>query len=142
MIVNHQNVTQIIEALELQKIVHLEEAQEIVREYVGEQLTFKDFTKELIDLMDSIADEDFNEIVNSYSVPAEKIIRALKKIKDKHLKNDEEGMKDIDFAIQKILERSIYDVDQDIQRNYQSQNDDQKSAVVEWLDEFSGVHSD
>ena len=53
--------------------------------------------------MDSIVDEDFTEIVNSYSVPAERIIRSLGKLKERHLKNDPDLLKEVDFAINKIL---------------------------------------
>ena len=74
-------------------------------------MSFKMFSFSLIELMNKIADEDFNEIVNSYSVPAERIVRSLKMIKDKHLKVDPKSEIEIDFAIMKILERTLYDVD-------------------------------
>ncbi len=111
MTVSKENVSQIIRALELEKIVHEEEAQWIVLRAEGQRVTFKQFSEDLIELMDSIVDEDFAEIVNSYSVPAERIIRFLTKLKERHLKGDAEMQKEADFAIAKILERSIFEVD-------------------------------
>jgi hypothetical protein len=50
-------------------------------------------------LLDKIAEEDFDEILNSYSVPAERIIKSLKMIKEKYLKNEPEMQKEVSFAI-------------------------------------------
>ncbi len=93
-----------MKALELEKIVHIEEAQSILKKAQSEKLEFKEFSKELIVLMDKIAEEDFQDILNSYSVPAERIIKTLKFIKEKLLSNHTAMVKDIDFAIQKILD--------------------------------------
>jgi hypothetical protein len=39
-------------------------------------------------LLNNVAEEDFSEIVNSYSVPAERIVRTLKTLKEKYLGDD------------------------------------------------------
>ncbi len=65
-------------ALELDKIIHHEEALQIVMGYGEGNVSFREFSGDLIDLLDKIAEEDFNEILNSYSVPAERIIKSLK----------------------------------------------------------------
>mmetsp|Transcript_18456 Transcript_18456/g.17571 ORF Transcript_18456/g.17571 Transcript_18456/m.17571 type:complete len:95 (-) Transcript_18456:1409-1693(-) len=84
MLVTYQNISKITEALELDKIVLLEEVNTILKSYENEETSFANFSKDLIVLMDKIAEEDFTDVLNFYSVPAERIIRTLKLIKEKN----------------------------------------------------------
>jgi hypothetical protein len=58
--------------------------------------------------MDSIAESDFEDIVNQYTTPAEKIVKMLIAIKQKYALEDIQMQSELNYAINKINDRNIY----------------------------------
>ena len=87
-VVSEDNVEKILKVLELTSIISKDEALNVILNGVSNKLSFRLFSEELISLLNNVAEEDFSEIVNSYSVPAERIVRTLKTLKEKYLGDD------------------------------------------------------
>lgn len=83
--------------------------------YENEETKFDLFYLDLIKLMDKIADaieeeEDPEKILGAFATPAERIVKTLMSIKQK-LSDSEEDVelgREINFAINNITERKIY----------------------------------
>ena len=101
--------------MEIDIVVRVSECLTLLAFYENEEAPFSIFHKDLIKLMDKIADqheednqEDNERILGAFATPAERIVRTLIAIKAKLGPDDIELEKEINFAINNITERKIY----------------------------------
>lgn len=85
-IVTKENIGEVIKAIEIDQVVKQAEVLNILEFYQDQRAPFAIFYKELVKLMDKISDED--NIVSAYNTPAERIVKMLKVVKTKYLKDD------------------------------------------------------
>lgn len=93
--------------------------------------------------MDQIAEEDFDDIVSSYTTPAEKIVKMLMSLKQRFVLEDPIMEKELTYAINKINDRKIYvATHEDSQLSMQLSKKKQTSQIIDWLNEFSEVNQE
>ena len=138
-LVTSDNIPQLLKALELENILKTKECVQLLDFYDRKQAPYHLYYRDLVKLLDHVADSDYQLILGSYSTPAERIVKMLLVIKHTYLAEGQtpDLEKEVNYAINTINERTIY----------QSSNRDsplpklsnnKKSVIVEsWLNEYS-----
>lgn len=102
------NLDKILEILELTSAIDSKDAHCLLDFYDHNKASFGIFYKDLIKLMQEMSTTDYENIVNAYTTPAERIVKSLIAIKHKYLKEDPNFEREMIFAINNINERKIY----------------------------------
>jgi len=143
-IVDEGNIKKVIKAIGLKDLVTEAEAMEILKKYGKKEAKFEDFYLDLVKLMNKIAEDDFEDIMNDYNTPAERIVKILLTLKMKYLNEDPEMEKEINYAISKINLRQIYVTEQKDrgQRRVSAQpmRAEGNGEILEWLKEYSEIN--
>ena len=105
--------------LELDIVVRISECLNLLAFYENEEAPFEVFYLDIVRLMNKIADiheqqeeEDPEKIIGAFATPAERIVKTLLSIKQNLTKSqsDIDLEREINFAINNITERKIYNV--------------------------------
>eukprot|EP00347_Sterkiella_histriomuscorum_P011239 403373213 len=146
-LINQENVEEVLRILELDNLIKVNEAQYLLTFYENNQATFENFQRDLYKLMNQIAsaenpDLEYDQIIGAYSTPAERIIKTLIQLKDQYLKdvNNEDLKREINFAINNIAERKIYQATATLSLEAPKYARQHSHIIEGWLNEYSEVN--
>jgi hypothetical protein len=113
----------------------LSEAKAILKKEASETglMQFSTFYIHLVELLDHIAEQEFEDIVSSYNTPAERIVKMLQTFRSKYVVDDPEMDNEICYAIKQINDRQIYNS----RSSLNMATSTAKQEVAGWIKEYS-----